>query len=246
MGVNLNVGKKPSIDTVNSSKTAHRKVGLSIKINNLTQIKESLINRSSKKLVERTVVERTNSKFNYEARQLKVLKVRNNDLEDFDLLNKTLETHFFTRILDQANRTLVIKELALCELSKGKTIIKQGLVGNYFYIIKEGEISKYLNNKFEHILTSGDTFGDLSILHDTAAGSTLTASTNCYLYVLQKTKFKVIVDFITRLNYDENKRFLDTIHIFEAISNDEKILMASNLKEEFYLEESYIFKGNNH
>ncbi len=152
-----------------------------------------------------------------ESKVLKILKKHNTEFEDNDLINDVLSKHFFMRILDKRARQEITKEMTLCSIDAGVEIFKQGINGNYFYIIKEGTLQLFIDGKFIKDLIRGDSVGELALIHSTPRSGSLSAKTNSLVWVLERRNFRKIVDVINKMNYEENKNFISTVRMLSAI-----------------------------
>ena len=98
--------------------------------------------------------------------------------------------------------------MSLCIVAENVTIFKQGEIGSYFYIIKEGKVDLFINDKMTKTLTNGDSFGELALLHGAARSGTVKTSKMTNMWVLQRSVFRKVIDFINEGNFEENKKFL--------------------------------------
>lgn len=73
--------------------------------------------------------------------------------------------HFFIRSLDKEARTKIIREMTLCRVNADTKVSKQGSMGNFLYIIKEGELDLYLNDVFTKIMVPSESFSELALLY---------------------------------------------------------------------------------
>jgi hypothetical protein len=188
----------------------------------------------------------TNNVKAVESDELLVMTVRkknNHEFEDFDIIDNCLMTHFFMRNLDKEAREEIIKEMTLGEVEAGKTVFKQGALGNFFYIVKQGELDLYINDTFTKSLGKGESFGELALLHGAPRSGTVKAKSTCLLWVLERKNFRKIVDHINQLNYEENVIFINSIPILSNIENDLKAVLASNFIKAFYEAGNYILRG---
>lgn len=142
---------------------------------------------------------------------LLVKKKNNSGFEDSDLIEKVMMKHFFMRALDKSSRRQVIKEFSLCLVSENVTIFKQGEIGNYFYIIKEGKVDLIINDKFIKSLSNGDSFGELALLHGASRSGTIKTSKTTTMWVLPRAKFRSVIDHINKENFEDNKKFLQSV-----------------------------------
>lgn len=171
---------------------------------------------------------------NLETLILNQLKKHNKELVDFDLINNSLMKHFFMKKLDKDARKEIVKQMSLCEVQAGEYVCKQGTMGFYFYIVKEGRLSVEINNQTLKGLHVGDSFGELALIHGANRSASIKSDTRCLLYAMERKHFRKIIDHIKLLNYEENKKFIESIPIFTNIDNDLKSVLANNLIKEYH------------
>ena len=173
-----------------------------------------------------------------------ILKNKNTEKEDSNLIENTLITHFFMKILNKQAREAVIQEMSLVEVKKNKFIFEQGNIGNYFYILKKGIAQLTINNKVVRVIKIGESFGELALLHDAPRSGTVVTVTDCLLWTLERRNFRKIIEHITKINYEENLRFIDSIPILSHIEQYQKTILSSSLfKEEFQPNTIIVKKG---
>ena len=178
-----------------------------------------------------------------ESKILKVLSQTNEKLDNIDLINKALEHQFFTRSLDKGTRVEIIKQMSLCSIAKDAVIFKQGSMGSYFYIIKEGGVEIFINEKPIKKLSVGESFGELALLHEAPRTATVRALKDTIVYCMERKNFRKIINKINELNFEENKKFIDSIALLANLDNDQKTILISNLIREVYDKNTYVFKG---
>jgi cGMP-dependent protein kinase len=98
-----------------------------------------------------------------------------------------------------------------------KVLFNQGSVGTYFYMIKSGSVDLFINEIYIKTLSSGDGFGDLALLHDAKRSGTVIAMEYTELWCLERRKFRNIIEFINKQNYEENKAFVQSVSILSKI-----------------------------
>jgi len=173
-----------------------------------------------------------------------ILKNKNIEKEDSNLIENCLISHFFMKTLNKQARDAVIQEMSLVEVKKNKYIFEQGNIGNFFYILKQGTAQLIINNKVVKELKIGESFGELALLHDAPRSGTIVAVTDCLLWTLERKNFRKIIEHITKLNYEENLRFIDSIPILSHIEQYQKTILSSSLfKEEFEPKTLIVKKG---
>ncbi len=180
------------------------------------------------------------------ASELDVLKIvkRNNDkFVDYELIDECLIKHFFMRSLDNDARNEIIKEMSLCRIDVNTYVFRQGSMGNFFYLIRDGECELFVNENHIKNLKAGDSFGELALLHKAPRSGSVRTIGLTYVWCLERKNFRKIVDHINNLNYEENKRFINSIPILVNIESDLKSILASNLMKVFFEKDETIVKG---
>ena len=147
------------------------------------------------------------------------------------------------RIFDKRARNEIVKEMSLCSIEQGSTVFKQGLHGSYFYIIKEGKLDLYIDDKYVKTIGSGESIGELALMHSTERSGTVVASSKVLVWCLERRNFRKIVDVINRMNYEENKQFLSSVKMLNAIDSELKTIMAHHLLKQYYESGKFIFRG---
>jgi predicted MFS family arabinose efflux permease len=71
----------------------------------------------------------------------------------------------------------------------GATIIKQGDVGDRFYILVEGAAEASVDGRAVNHMGTGDSFGEIALLRDVPRTATVTAETKAVAYVIDREAF---------------------------------------------------------
>lgn len=183
-----------------------------------------------------------NSKLSKESEVLKIIKNTNHDLDDLDLIDKCLTKNIFMRNLETAARKEVIKQMSFCFVPNGSVVFSQGAIGNCFYIIKEGKVDLFIDGEQKKSLRYGDSFGELALLHGALRSGTIKTSKDTYMWCLERKKFKQVVEYINKKNFEENRAFIQSIPILNNMNSEIITLLCSNLIKEIYDPGNYIVK----
>jgi CRP-like cAMP-binding protein len=117
----------------------------------------------------------------------------------------------------------------------GETIISKGDVGNIFYMIKEGTVAVTdVGEKFsDHNLTAGDYFGERALLTGEPRAATIKAVTEVKVMALDRANFDTLLGPLRDvLDHNMNLRILQSIKLFENLSNQEKKKLAQSFTVE--------------
>ena len=203
---------------------------------NLTKFSDMLLRTNSK----RPKVENSGQ----EKEVYTIIKMHNKERNDENLINDCLMSHFFMQYLNEQARNAIIEEMSLIQVDKNNYIFKQGAIGNYFYILKSGTAHLIIDNKLIKILRIGESFGELALLHDAPRSGSIKAISDCLLYILERKNFRKIVEHITKINYEENLKFLESVSILSHLEQYQKTILSNNLvKEEFEEGRKIVTKG---
>jgi len=103
-----------------------------------------------------------------------------------------------------------LQVVARCLVSKkfneGEVIIKQGDVGDSFYLIAKGEVSVQVNHIQVAALGSGSFFGEMSLLSNEKRSATVTAITEVSCLVLSRSDFQEHLGTIEEVNEEARRR----------------------------------------
>ena len=113
--------------------------------------------------------------------------------DDFSMLRSALQKVDFFYSLNIMDLDSLIKALKKRKVKRGETIIKQGEVGDKFYLIGEGGFGVYIKDKKVAELSEGQFFGEMALITDLPRTATVTALDNGELFILYKRDFKKIL-----------------------------------------------------
>jgi CRP-like cAMP-binding protein len=113
--------------------------------------------------------------------------------EDIKFLDEALGENFIFAELSSNERALLIKALQKQECSEGEVLIKQGDVGDFFYICESGTVNFVADGKAVGSCGKGGSFGELSLLYDSPRAATCVAGSACKLWKVDQKTFKMLL-----------------------------------------------------
>ena len=75
----------------------------------------------------------------------------------------------------------------------------------------------FINENYIKTLNEFESFGELALLHGAFRSGSVKAKSDCYLWCLERSKFRDIIDYVNKKNYEENLKFLESIFILSKI-----------------------------
>jgi len=83
----------------------------------------------------------------------------------------------------------VARALARIEAPSGQVIVREGDVGDEFFLVGAGELSVSVDGAYVRTLGPGDGFGEIALLHEGIRTATVSATSQVTLYVLERAPF---------------------------------------------------------
>ena len=199
--------------------------------------KEKVIRKKEKIAI---VAKNKTNNINEELKVLELIQEKNPKKIDHDLIYDSIGKHFFMQTLNDQARNEIIVNMSLYKLNAGTTLYYQGSVGNFWYIVHEGKLEFFVDDKFEKNYEVGDSFGEVALMNNVPRNGTVKAVNDCQLWALKKEVFCKIRDFLFAYNFKENMEFLKTIDL--PLDEEMKTLMANNLIQNIYKANEVICK----
>lgn len=104
-------------------------------------------------------------------------------------MNFLTQVPLFKR-LPKDNHPMLAQACISVEFKAGETIIKQGDMGNEFFVIKQGEAKVEVNGNKVATLKNGDYFGENALLRDEPRTASITAEVPLQTFKITREKFQ--------------------------------------------------------
>jgi CRP/FNR family transcriptional regulator, cyclic AMP receptor protein len=89
--------------------------------------------------------------------------------------------------------TIFDRETDFETIRAGNTIIAPGDPTGYMYVIIEGEVEVYFEDKFLHVVGRGGCVGEMALIDSQPRTGTVKAKTDCKLVRVDENRFKFMV-----------------------------------------------------
>ena len=213
---------------------------------NLNQLKvDNYPEKKNDLIISNSTPDKDKEAVNNEKQNMKLINKHNKECKDSSLIDECLISHCFLRALEKQARQEIIKEMSLFFVKANSEIFKQGAPAGCFYILRSGTCDVIINGEKKDILQKGNYFGDTAILYGTNRECTVKASTDCYVWIMEKKNFKKVIEHILHITYEDNNSSMGKIPLFSIASNDQRIKLANYIFRETHLENKTVFeKGN--
>lgn len=149
--------------------------------------------------------------------------------QDLKLIDSSLNKHFIFNSISDSQRNTIINHMKYFEIDAGQTIFEQNSKGSTFYIISVGRVEVLVNSERKNSLKSGDSFGEMALLHDSPRSATIRTLVKCSLWTVDRQTFRATLEEMNVKNYEENRAFLGSVPAFENLTEQQKDGLLSSL-----------------
>jgi len=105
-------------------------------------------------------------------------------------IDTSLADNFIFASLSPRERRLLIDAMELINVRAGSIIIRQGQVGDYFYVVEDGHVSFSVDGNHVGSCSRGASFGELALLYNCPRAATCLANTDCRLWKVEQHSFR--------------------------------------------------------
>jgi cAMP-dependent protein kinase regulator len=174
-------------------------------------------------------------------------------VDDVANLKEILPSYWVTSSLDEDQTTRLIAAMENVRFKKGEIIIQQGDErADHYYVMKKGQCKIVDNGVVVRQVQESEGFGELALLYNRPRCATVLAETDCELWRLDRTTFRVIlvtsaierrsryVDFLSKIpllsSLDDRARqsLADTLQM-RQYKNDEVVVKQGDKGTEFFI-----------
>jgi len=172
--------------------------------------------------------------------------------EVIKFIDSSLADNFIFTSLSDVERGLLINAMQPEIVKAGAAIINQGDVGDYFYVVADGQIHFVVNGVNVGSATRGASFGELALLYDSPRAATCIANSDCQLWKVDQKTFRYMLANNTATNQRGIMHVLKKVEFFDGLDaaalnkvadaltsivfqDGEKIINKGDVGEVFYI-----------
>lgn len=149
-------------------------------------------------------------------------------------IREALKTNFvFAACSDRELRTIV-DAFEEFHFKGGARLIVEGDVGDYFYVLKTGNVRFEVQGKLVGQAVEGKTFGELALLYSSPRSASVTADTDVTIYRLDQNTFRYIMQSQTMATEQAKKELLHGVRFLDILdpSDINKLPMVPRVFEQ--------------
>ncbi len=114
-------------------------------------------------------------------------------LEEKKFLRQALQANFLFSALSERELRTIVDAFEFISVQNKETIIQQGDVGDFFYVIRKGEVKYVVDGTVVGHAGEGKSFGELSLLYTSPRAATVVTETTAHLYRVDQKTFRYIL-----------------------------------------------------
>uniref|UniRef100_A0A8B9M6D2 Cyclic nucleotide-binding domain-containing protein n=1 Tax=Accipiter nisus TaxID=211598 RepID=A0A8B9M6D2_9AVES len=124
---------------------------------------------------------------------------------------------------------------------QGSYVIRQGELGNHIFVLKEGSLEVFQQNKLLSSIPVWTTFGELAILYNCTRTASVKAITNVKTWALDREVFQNIMRVTAQTRQEQYRNFLRSVSLLKNLPED-KLTKITDCLEEYYDNGDYIIR----
>jgi len=160
-------------------------------------------------------------------------------------LNSENLRRVFSR-LNEMQMAMLVDAMEERKCKAGQDVIKQGEKGDHFFIVDSGELAATAENNgvVSHIATfsAGRSFGELALMYGCPRTATISARTDCVLWALDRTSFRMILLEANTKKVQMYEGFLANVQMIASFSKAQRARIIDALEEVNFQEGDPIIK----
>jgi len=162
-------------------------------------------------------------------------------------IEKSIRGNFLFKNLDEEQYLDVVNAMAEKQVSPGEEVIKQGGIGDYFYVVETGNLDIFVAKNGNPPVkvtttTSGGSFGELALMYNAPRAATVVSTSDCVLWALDRVTFRRILMENASKKRRMYESFLEEVPILISLEPYERHKIADALESASYNEGDVIIK----
>lgn len=162
-----------------------------------------------------------------------------------ELLLEAIHQSLLFQNFEHDHREMVAQMMMLVEADDGAEIIRQGEEGDRFYVIEQGAVDVFQEQRGPSPIDhheAGGSFGELALMYNAPRNATVRAAGHCKLRVLERVWFNRIVKQIGEQRLQQYSAWLKRVELLAPLTNSERIKIAEALDVVDYKADQVLFR----
>jgi CRP-like cAMP-binding protein len=146
----------------------------------------------------------------------------------------SIGNNFLFRNLDEEQYLDVVNAMSEKRVSKGTTVIEQGDVGDYFYVVEAGTLDCFVGETKVTDYEAGGSFGELALMYNAPRAATIITTSDSVLWALDRITFRTILMENTSRKRRMYETFLSEVVLLKSLESYEQHKIADALESVYF------------
>jgi len=147
------------------------------------------------------------------------------------LISEAMRNNVLFMNLHTEHKAQIIAEMYRAEIKAGVNAIRQGDMGDNLYVVESGTFTVYVNDKQVATRGKGTCFGELALMYNSPRAATVTATTDCIVWVVDRFTFRRVVTDLGEKRFQLYVSFLKKVELLQPLAEYERKKIAEALEE---------------
>ena len=162
-------------------------------------------------------------------------------------IEASIRGNFLFRSLDEEQYMDVVNAMAEKHIAAGEEVIKQGGIGDYFYVVEDGAFDVFVSRNGNPAVKvteyeGGGSFGELALMYNAPRAATVTATKDSVIWALDRVTFRRILMEITSRKLRMYESFLEEVPLLVSLEPYERHKIADALESVTFNEGDVVMK----
>ncbi|KAJ3071043.1 hypothetical protein HDU98_005894 [Podochytrium sp. JEL0797] len=162
-------------------------------------------------------------------------------------IQAAIKNNFLFRSCDEEQYRDVVDAMAEKRVAPGEEVIKQGGVGDYFYVVETGTLDVFVSKGgappakvYEY--SDGGSFGELALMYNAPRAATVVATSECICWALDRVTFRRILMENTSRKRRMYESFLEEVKLLASLEAYERHKIADVLESQVFNEGEIVIR----
>ncbi|NWT77770.1 KGP2 kinase, partial [Lanius ludovicianus] len=164
------------------------------------------------------------------------------DSSEKKLITDALNKNQFLKRLEPHQTRDMVECMYERTFQQGSYVIRQGEPGNHIFVLKEGSLEVFQQNKLLSSIPVWTAFGELAILYNCTRTASVKAITNVKTWALDREVFQNIMRVTAQTRQEQYRNFLRSVSLLKNLPEDKLTKIMDCLEVEYYDKGDYVIR----
>ena len=175
----------------------------------------------------------------------KTIKMSEKSKIVFDFLLQTVKGSVLFKQYTDHDHICIVQAFELITVSSGDIIIRQGDIGDYFYVIEKGSVDVFIESQVDgsifkvgETLKNGESFGELALFYNTVRSASIIGKSDSSIWRINRYAYRFIVTSNLKTQSEKFYGLINGLEVLgkkigDVLTNSEirKLIKSLNVEE---------------